>query len=258
MEPASSVTHQHILSVIVTTMKRKNDLRILDAGCGSGTLMRYLSQGLRELMPGGRIEVCGFDVDNFSPHGTRDLASGIQVVQSGQVWPYPDASFDVVVSNQVLEHVADHAFFFRELWRVLTPKGISVHLFPVKEYIYEGHVFIPLAHRIPVPVYINAMARIGFMRKQALLIPGTGDFGIRVVNYIKKYTTYLSRRRLVRIAKSAGLRPSFDYTPHFYAAKLRSMLGMQPRYFYSHNSLVDYLAFLVLRYVSSITLILRH
>jgi 2-polyprenyl-3-methyl-5-hydroxy-6-metoxy-1,4-benzoquinol methylase len=35
MEPASSITHQHILSVIATTMKRKNDLRILDAGCGS-------------------------------------------------------------------------------------------------------------------------------------------------------------------------------------------------------------------------------
>src|SRR5882724_1585008 len=223
MEPASSITHLHILSVIATTMKRKSALRILDAGCGSGKLMQYLKQGLEALMPEAKIEVCGFDVGDFSPHGARDLASGIQIVQTGEAWPYPDASFDVVVSNQVLEHVADHAFFFQQVRRVLAPDGISIHLFPLKEYIYEGHVFIPLAHRIPVPAYVNAMARLGFKRDEALVIPGTGDFGTRVADYIKKYTTYLSRRQLVRIAKSAGLRPSFDFTPHFYTAKLRSM-----------------------------------
>jgi hypothetical protein len=32
MEPASTITYEHILSVIVTRMKRKNDLRVLDAG----------------------------------------------------------------------------------------------------------------------------------------------------------------------------------------------------------------------------------
>src|SRR5262249_6418792 len=169
-----SVIHRHILSVIASAMKGNARLRILDAGCGGGELMRYLSQELTDLAPEVKIEVSGFDVSDFSPHGARDLADNIQVIQTGEMWPYPDRSFDAVVYNQVLEHVADHRLFFRELGRVLRPGGISIHVFPLKECIYEPHVFIPFAHRIPIPAYINAMAHLGFLRKRALCIPGDG------------------------------------------------------------------------------------
>jgi SAM-dependent methyltransferase len=40
--------------------------------------------------------------------------------------PFPDSSFDVVIANHVLEHVADDQQAVREIFRVLTPGGRAV------------------------------------------------------------------------------------------------------------------------------------
>jgi SAM-dependent methyltransferase len=39
---------------------------------------------------------------------------------------YPDAHFDVVISNEVVEHLIDPLEFFREVHRVLRPGGVAV------------------------------------------------------------------------------------------------------------------------------------
>jgi SAM-dependent methyltransferase len=41
--------------------------------------------------------------------------------------PYSDDSFDVIISDQVLEHIEDPQRAFRESFRVLRRKGISIH-----------------------------------------------------------------------------------------------------------------------------------
>src|SRR5438477_403658 len=51
MVPATSLTHQHLLSVLVTEADRfpsGSVVRVLDAGCGDGVLMDYLTRNLRE------------------------------------------------------------------------------------------------------------------------------------------------------------------------------------------------------------------
>lgn len=40
--------------------------------------------------------------------------------------PYPDASFDLIVANHVLEHVADYPASLQELSRVLKPGGMAI------------------------------------------------------------------------------------------------------------------------------------
>lgn len=45
--------------------------------------------------------------------------------------PFPDKSFDVVIANHVLEHVADDQLAMREIQRVLKPQGQAILQTPV-------------------------------------------------------------------------------------------------------------------------------
>ena len=61
----------------------------------------------------------------------------------GESLPFPDATFDVVYSNNVLEHTADPARVLAEAFRVVKPGG-SVYI-EVPNYLayYEGHYHVP-------------------------------------------------------------------------------------------------------------------
>jgi SAM-dependent methyltransferase len=87
-------------------------LRVLDVGCGDRPYEQLLT---------GAAEIVGFDVPG-NPHA--DLHGSIDAL------PVEDASFDVVLCLQVLEHVPDPAAAVRELRRVVRPGGrvlLSTH-----------------------------------------------------------------------------------------------------------------------------------
>jgi SAM-dependent methyltransferase len=261
---ASSMTHQHLLASIATEMRDRPTFKVVDVGSGTGKLMNYLRRALPAILPGAAIEVDGFDVSDFAPHGCSNLASEMKAVRSGDPWPYAQNSLDVIISNQVIEHLFDPAFFFREVARCLKLDGISIHLGPFKNVIWEDHVCIPLAHRIPRPAYIRAMAKLLFrnrrLKQRALEIPGgeEGEFGECAADYLRKYTRYMTHREAKRLGADAGLRASFDYTPRFYLSKLRSIGKRPPVYFYSKTPSIDNLSYWFARYISSITLVLKH
>ena len=80
-------------------------LRVLDVGCGDRPYDALLA---------GAAEIVGFDVPG-NPHA--DVHGSIEAI------PLEDASFDVVLCLQVLEHVPDPAAAVRELRRVAKPGG---------------------------------------------------------------------------------------------------------------------------------------
>ena len=57
--------------------------------------------------------------------------------------PFPDRSFDVLVTTQVMEHVHDYETTLSEMRRVLNNKGVSLHMFPARRRPIEPHVFVP-------------------------------------------------------------------------------------------------------------------
>jgi SAM-dependent methyltransferase len=87
--------------------------RLLDYGCAE---MQY-----RELIGDG-VEVVGADLPG-------NPVASIEIRADGTL-PVEDASFDAVISTQVLEHVADPALYLSECERVLRPGGrllLSTH-----------------------------------------------------------------------------------------------------------------------------------
>jgi SAM-dependent methyltransferase len=64
----------------------------------------------------------------------------IQRITEGEPLPFADGWFDLVVTNQVIEHVPHLDFIIREIARVLRPGGTLIAVFPSKEVIFEPHI----------------------------------------------------------------------------------------------------------------------
>ena len=284
-EPAKSITHQHLLSIVNTELWRNPSghvLRLLDAGCGNGDLLAYLARSLGHLNPHIQMEFYGFDVHDHGVQKEGFLDKTITALQTQlpsipwveriatitttDPWPYPDDFFDVILSNQVLEHVADHSFFFAQTHRTLRRDGYAAHLFPLRHYFLEGHILLPLAHRIGdfdlLRGYITWMSRLGFGKyKGHHKSSGVSlaEYSERHADYIHYFTNYLSRTEILGLCKRHQLRVSFRYTREFYTSKLRALLGRPPRYKYAtqRSALVDWISQLFFQRISSITLILE-
>lgn len=73
---------------------------------------------------------------------------GIHEIRDDRL-PFPDASFDRVLANQVFEHVPSLDASLNEVARVLKPDGLLVALFPTVEVLREAHCGVPFLHWIP-------------------------------------------------------------------------------------------------------------
>lgn len=106
--------------------------RLLDAGCGTGGT----TVALREFG-----DVYGVDVawEALGPSAARGLDGRI-ARGTLEALPFPDASFDVVTSFEVLYHraVDDDARAFAELRRVIRPGGCLLLRVPAHDWL-RGH-----------------------------------------------------------------------------------------------------------------------
>ena len=91
--------------------------RVLDVGCGTGNYARALQQetGCR---------VSGIEPSTAMRANAMDAANWDAIVPgSAESLPFPDSTFDLVMSTDVIHHVGDRPAFFREALRVLTGSG---------------------------------------------------------------------------------------------------------------------------------------
>ncbi len=126
---------------------------ILDVGCGLGMYVRRF----REFSP----QVYGVDIDAEKVAEASQTLPNIQVAPAERL-PFPDGTFDVVLSHEVLEHVGDDRQAVAEAVRALAPGGKLVILAPNRLYPFETHGCfwrgehhfgnIPLVNWLPNPL----------------------------------------------------------------------------------------------------------
>lgn len=130
-----------------------DDAAILDIGCGIGTYI----QAFRRFT----ARAYGIDIDaERVAQGSRSVP-GLAVAVS-EYLPFKDQVFDLVLLNEVIEHVQDEAATLYEAWRVTRRGGTIAVYAPNRLYPFETHgiylgsryIFgnIPLVNYLPGPL----------------------------------------------------------------------------------------------------------
>lgn len=183
------------------TERGKQGTKILDMGCGRGDLVAWLcEQGwdaygadlCDEYIEAGRgfMDTAGYGADRLRTIGESGL-------------PFDSNQFDVVVSDQVLEHVSVLDAFARDVSRVTADGGVGLHICPGRWCIVEPHLRMPVVHWLPAggarKFAIESFLRMGV---------GAPYFrGLPVADRATIYDTFLSEDAFYRT--NATIRRAF-------------------------------------------------
>ncbi|MDP8909861.1 MAG: class I SAM-dependent methyltransferase [Chloroflexota bacterium] len=101
---------------------------VLDLGCGfGGRTVRFAELGARSVTG---VEISDAIVEEARAFAAERGAAVTFRVGSGEAIPLPDASVDLVLMNDVMEHVVTPAEVLAETARVLRPGGRLIVVFP--------------------------------------------------------------------------------------------------------------------------------
>lgn len=92
------------------------EMRILEIGCGCGGLLSYMRHR--------GFNAIGVEINRDKVERGKELygQQPIEVVNT-EILPFEDASFDIVLSFDVFEHIPDSVQHLQEVARVLKPRG---------------------------------------------------------------------------------------------------------------------------------------
>lgn len=195
----TNINYEYFLHYVKSQDDYKN-LKVLDYGCGRGEILQLLLDN--------EINASGVDIYHQGP--SSDVLSSelykkskIKIIEANKTLPFEDKEFDLIISNQVFEHVSDMGYAFSELRRVLKDSGKMYHHFPSKEVWREGHIGIPFSHwfsaksklRYPYVFFLRAIG-LGYNKDKHKSIK---EWVNHSLNYLDNYCFYRNNRELKKI-----------------------------------------------------------
>jgi SAM-dependent methyltransferase len=106
------------------------DSQVLDAGCGSGRTMQELEEY-------GTVR--GIELDEDAAELARSRGHGEVTIGRLEQLPWPDGTFDLITSLDVIEHTADDRAALAELLRVCRPGGWLLVTVPAYQALWSEH-----------------------------------------------------------------------------------------------------------------------
>lgn len=120
--------------------------KVLDIGTGSGDIAFEISKHVRTV----------YSIDLFDERVQKAGYKFKQVTGAGI--PFKDESFDVVISNHVVEHIPEQELHMKEAMRVLKKRGVLYLATPNKYWLSDPHyklLFISWLPRKISQKYLN-------------------------------------------------------------------------------------------------------
>jgi SAM-dependent methyltransferase len=112
------------------------EAKVLDFGCGAGQIIKRLRDS----------GISAFGCESFYGGGVNPIPNELSsfiLAMEDNVIPFANCTFDLVINNQVMEHVEDIDAVLSEIDRVLKPGGVVLSLFPDQSIWREGHCGVP-------------------------------------------------------------------------------------------------------------------
>jgi SAM-dependent methyltransferase len=159
------------LTMILDAFGEVKPGRVLENGCGVGMYVEKLKPHV------GMVVGLEYDYER-----AREAHEGSQHIlnAAGENLPFPDGSFDFILSHEVLEHVRDDRAAVAEMVRTLNPGSRMVIFCPNKGYPFETHGFywhgeykfgnIPLVNWLPRNMRNKLVPHVRVYRRQDIAV----------------------------------------------------------------------------------------
>lgn len=178
-----SLFRQRILEVL------SPDAVVLDMGAGAGIVQQMNLKG-----HAGRI--CGLDLD---PRVKQNPMLDEGEVGDAAHIPWPDATFDIVFADNVVEHLPDPSRAFTEVGRVLKPGGIFLFKTPNKWHYMPliarltPHRFHQFFNRLRGRAAVDTFPTryLANSRGDVIKLAGIAGFNVRKIERIEGRPEYL-------------------------------------------------------------------
>ncbi|HAV76437.1 MAG TPA: hypothetical protein DCX53_03690 [Anaerolineae bacterium] len=132
----TQVKRKTCLYLLHVAGRKLSDQRVLEIGFGSGVVLFSFRKD---------CEIYGLEISTSAIEQAKKQAHDIGYKKfefqsiSGDLLPYPDDFFDVLVASHVIEHVQNDELMLSEIARVLKPDGVAVVLIPINENYEDPH-----------------------------------------------------------------------------------------------------------------------
>ena len=158
LDPAKALNQATLLERYCVLQNRK----VLEIGSGLG--VNHIVWSKKHGIDGYGVEPSEAGFDSSHAISKRLIArNGLDASRiidaRGEALPFPDNSFDVVYSTNVLEHTRDPEGVMREALRVLRPDGVMQFVYPNFRSYFDGHYAVfhpPIFWAWFFPWYVNA------------------------------------------------------------------------------------------------------
>ena len=116
--------HDRRFTLLAERVAELKPRRVLDIGCGSGTLAKHI----RRLLPD--VEIHGVDFSANALKRGKHLTQTYCVDLEHDPIPLEEASFDLIVCSEVLEHLFHPMHVMQEIYRLLSREGSGIVTVP--------------------------------------------------------------------------------------------------------------------------------
>jgi len=160
----------------ISRLNLSADSRLLEVGCGTGAILRYL--GKRDDFRASAVGVdhCSHFIEAAQRFAQRENVSDKLAFQVGNAHKldFPPSSFDVVIAHTLISHVTDPTVVLGEMAKVVRPGGVVVIFdgdYASLTYAYPDHGF---GHKMDVALATTTFNNPRIMRDIPNLLPRLG------------------------------------------------------------------------------------